>query len=188
MTAYGMPRQISISASSEGDNNPDIDDDTTVKPIATPEATTTTSNSDKASTKSISTMTDGDDTQTAISPTTNNPILNAAKSPSRRIKATGDAASVIGLQYGSNRVASQAGMTAMGMPRQIVSSTSSATSAEDDGEKAEVFERAKKTWLHPILTSEPHSDRSHLVLRAMSLVYLWNRTLKIFWTEHFSEM
>ena len=107
MTAYGMPRQISVSTSSEGDDNPDADNDTT---------TTETINSNTT--------------------TTNNPILTTG---SRRAKFPTGAPAVIGLQYGSNRVASQSGMTAYGMPRQIISSTSSATSGEGEGEKGDVF-------------------------------------------------
>ena len=121
MTAYGMPRQISVSTSSEGDSNPDTNDTTaeTVNNTATV--------------------------------TANNPILTSTAG-SRRAKAPTSSPAVIGLQYGSNRVASQSGMTAYGMPRQIIPSTSSVTSVEGpeeeregNGEKGDVFVGENKT-------------------------------------------
>ncbi|KAL8604760.1 hypothetical protein ACOMHN_017719 [Nucella lapillus] len=108
MTAYGMKRQISASTSSDGDQNTNIIDNSAP---ASPTAPTPAS-------------------------THNNPILTT-KAPPRQPKAP-DSGAVIGLQYGSNRVATQSGMTAYGTPRQIVTSTSS-VEENGDGEKGDVF-------------------------------------------------
>ena len=123
MTAYGMPRQILLSTSSEGDNHPDTNDTTTTAETAN----------------------NGNDTATVK---VNNPIL-INTTGSRRAKAPAASSTTIGLQYGSKRVASQSGMTPYGMPRQIVSSTSSTTSVEGEGEgegeRGDVFVGENKT-------------------------------------------
>ncbi|XP_076462454.1 uncharacterized protein LOC143294833 isoform X2 [Babylonia areolata] len=118
MTAYGTQRQISVSTSSDGDYNPGANDASTP---ASPTVSTPTS-------PSVS-------TQTA----SRIPILNS-KTPARQANKTAGQA-VIGLQYGTNRVASQSGMMAYGTPRQIIASTSSVTSVEDngEGERGDVF-------------------------------------------------
>ncbi|KAK7101334.1 myophilin-like [Littorina saxatilis] len=159
MTPYGLSRQIMPSGSAAPDvmstshgfiglqyGSNQVASQCGMTPYGMPRqiATSTSSDGDPAPLTDDINHNHVPDTTVIVK---NNPILTT--NTSRRGSTHSTSSTVIGLQYGSNKAASQAGMTAYGMPRQIVASTSSATSQEGEGdgegEKGDVFEGENKT-------------------------------------------